>query len=73
MIYSIFWFDLKLEAVGIDINTLPEDSDVDFSMILCLKDLIAFAWQISVGLVSFLSLVTVLQFLVYANTALRNI
>lgn len=39
---------IKLEEMNININETSED--VDFSRILCLKDLISFAWQISIGM-----------------------
>lgn len=45
----------QLEAKGIDLNNLTEQDEVNMGLILCFKDLLSFAWQISVGLVSSVS------------------
>ncbi|KRY83575.1 putative tyrosine-protein kinase F09A5.2 [Trichinella pseudospiralis] len=41
---------VQLESKGIDIANLEDNSDVDLDMVLCLKDLISFSWQASVGM-----------------------
>lgn len=41
----------QLQERGVDINNITDNSEIDFSMVLCKKDLISFAWQICVGLV----------------------
>ncbi|KRX80069.1 putative tyrosine-protein kinase F09A5.2 [Trichinella sp. T6] len=41
---------VQLESKGIDIGNLEDNSDVDLDMVLCLKDLISFSWQASVGM-----------------------
>ncbi|CDW52856.1 Pkinase Tyr domain containing protein [Trichuris trichiura] len=41
---------VKLEELGIDIQNAENHGDMDLDKILCLKDLVSFSWQISVGL-----------------------
>uniref|UniRef100_A0A5S6QVB4 receptor protein-tyrosine kinase n=1 Tax=Trichuris muris TaxID=70415 RepID=A0A5S6QVB4_TRIMR len=41
---------VKLEQLGIDISNTENHADMDFDKLLCLKDLVSFAWQICVGL-----------------------